>query len=111
MGTGVMIGIGTLIVGWLVYDLIWTSPLGRSPVAAGILCYLLVVALVYGLTHLLSGRAAYIHIGALFGTIMTSNVWAKILPASRSMLNAVKQGKPPDMTLGSRAKARTVHNT
>ena len=111
MGEGVGIGIATLVVGWLVYDFIWTSPLGRSPFVAGAICYGLVVALAYGLTHLLSGRAAYIHIGALFGTIMTSNVWAKILPASRNMLNALKAGKQPDMTLGSRAKARTVHNT
>ena len=111
MGTGVAIGIGTLVVGWLVYDLLWSSPLGRLPLVAGTISYLLVVALAYGLTHLLSGRAAYIHIGALFGTIMTANVWAKILPASRNMLNAVKQGRKPDMTLGSRAKARTIHNT
>jgi uncharacterized membrane protein len=111
MGEGVAIGIATLVLGWLIYDLIWTSPLRHSPVVAGTICYVLVVALIYALTHLLSGRAAYIHIGALFGTIMTANVWAKILPASRNMLNAVKQGKQPDMTLGSRAKGRTVHNT
>jgi len=111
MGAGVAIGIGTLVAGWLVYDLLWTSPLGRSPVFAGTISYFLVVALIYALTHLLSGRAAYIHIGALFGTIMSANVWAKILPASRNMLNAVKQGRQADMTLGSRAKTRTIHNT
>jgi uncharacterized membrane protein len=111
MGAGVAIGIGTLVAGWLVYDLLWTSPLGGSPVVAGTISYILVVALIYALTHLLSGRAAYIHIGALFGTIMSANVWAKILPASRNMLNAVKQGRQADMTLGSRAKARTIHNT
>jgi uncharacterized membrane protein len=42
---------------------------------------------------------------------MSANVWARILPASRKMLSAVKQGRQPDMTLGARAKARTVHNT
>ena len=111
MGAGIAIGIGTLIVGWIVYDLIWVSPLGRIPLVSGTICYFLIVALAYGLTHLLSGRAAYIHIGALFGTIMSANVWARILPASRKMLAAVKQGREPDMTLGARAKARTVHNT
>jgi uncharacterized membrane protein len=80
-------------------------------VLAGTICYLLVVALSYGLTHVMSGRAAYIHVGALFGTIMTANVWMRILPASRKMLNAVRQGRPPDMQLGERAKARTRHNT
>ena len=111
MGAGIAIGIGTLIAGWTVYDLLWVSPLGRAPVVCGVICYLLIVGLAYGLTHLLSGRAAYIHVGALFGTIMSANVWARILPASRKMLSAVKQGRQPDMTLGARAKARTVHNT
>ena len=99
---------------WLdcVRSLLWVSPLGRSPALCGTICYLvLLVALAYGLTHTLSGRAAYIHIGALFGTIMTANVWMRILPASRRMLNAVKQSKTPDMTMGAKAKARTVHNT
>src|SRR3984957_11639263 len=95
MGTGIAIGIGTLVVGWIVYDLIWVSSLGRIPLVSGAICYVLIVALAYGLTHLLSGRAAYIHIGALFGTIMTTNVWARILPASRKMLAAVKQGREP----------------
>jgi uncharacterized membrane protein len=111
MGTGIAIGIGTLVIGWLVYDLLWSSPLARVPLVAGTISYLLVVALIYALTHLLSGRAAYIHIGALFGTIMTANVWSRILPASRNMLKAVKEGRQPDMTLGERAKARTHHNT
>lgn len=41
---------------------------------AGTICYFLVVALAYGLTHLISGRAAYMHVGSLFGTIMAANV-------------------------------------
>ncbi len=69
MGTGVAIGIGTLVAGWFVYDLIWTSPLGRFPVVSGTICYVLVVALTYGLTCICSAAAPrYIFIGALFGT-------------------------------------------
>ncbi len=111
LGTGVAIGLGTLIVGFTVYEFLWSSPLGRSPLLGATICYLLVVALAYGLTHLISGRAAYMHIGALFGTIMTANVWMGILPATRKMLEALRQGKPPDLQLGERAKARTIHNT
>jgi uncharacterized membrane protein len=111
MGAGVAIGIGTLFVGFTVYELLWSSPLGRSPLLGGTICYLLVVALAYGLTHIISGRAAYIHIGALFGTIMTANVWMRILPATRKMLNTLREGKPPDLELAERAKARTIHNT
>ena len=111
MGTGVAIGLGTLIVGFAVYEGIWMSPLGRMPLLAGTICYLLIVALAYGLTHLISGRAAYIHVGALFGTIMTANVWMRILPATRKMLNAIREGKPVDLELSERAKGRTIHNT
>ena len=111
MGTGVAIGIGTLFLGFAVYDQLWMSPLGRSPILAAAISYLLVVALAFALTHLISGRAAYIHVGALFGTIMTANVWMHILPASRKMLKAMREGRPPDLTLGERAKARTIHNT
>jgi len=111
MGAAVAIGLGTLLIGFTVYEGIWMSPLGRSPVLAATISYLLVVALAYGLTHVISGRAAYIHVGALFGTIMAANVWMRILPASRKMLKAMREGKPVDMTLGERAKGRTIHNT
>jgi uncharacterized membrane protein len=111
MGTGVAIGLGTLILGFVVYEGIYRSPLGRMPVLAGTLCYFLVVALAYALTHLISGRAAYIHIGALFGTIMAANVWMGILPATRRMLESIRSGKPIDPKLAERAKGRTIHNT
>ena len=65
----------------------------------------------YGLAQVLSGRAAYIHVGALFGTIMTANVWMRILPAQRQMITATREGREPDMTLGQRAKQRSTHNT
>ncbi len=111
LGTGVAIGLGTLIVGFAVYEGIWRSPLGNAPVIAAAICYLLVVALAYGLTHVISGRAAYIHIGAMFGTIMTANVWMGILPATRKMVKAVREGKPIDQDMAEKAKRRTIHNT
>ncbi len=58
MGAGIAIGLGTLLVGFTVYELLWSSPLGRSPLLAGTICYLLVVALAYGLTHVISGRVS-----------------------------------------------------
>ena len=111
LGAGVAIGLGTLIVGFMVYQAIWMSPLGNSPILATTISYLLVVALAYGLTHLISGRAAYIHIGAMFGTIMTANVWMTILPATRKMLAALREGKAPDPKLGQLGKRATMHNT
>src|SRR5712691_7170509 len=65
----------------------------------------------WGLMHLLSGRAAYIHVGAIFGTIMTLNVWMRILPAQRRMIVAAAAGEKLDASLGAQAKLRSKHNT
>jgi len=68
-------------------------------------------AVSWGLIHLFSGRAAYIHLGAIFGTIMTANVWFRILPAQKKMISAAAAGKAFDASLGAQAKLRSKHNT
>jgi len=106
-------GIGTLaiILGWVVYDLLWISPLGKYEPLGAVICYGLLVALTYGLTQVMSGRAAFMHVGATMGTIMVANVWMRILPGQRRMVAAAKEGRAPDLALGARAKQRSRHNT
>jgi uncharacterized membrane protein len=111
LGAAVGVGVGCLIVGWLVYDLLMISPLGRSEKLFALIAYLLIVAAAYGLTRVLSGRAAYIHMGAIFGTIMAANVWMRILPAQRKMIEAIKAGQKPDEKLAAQAKLRSKQNT
>jgi uncharacterized membrane protein len=109
-GAAVAIGVGTLAAGWLVYDLIWRSPLAaRTPLAFG-LSFALLVGLSYGLTQVLSGRAAYIHVGAMLGTLMTGNVWFYVVPSQRALVAATKAGLPQDPALSLRAKQRSIHN-
>jgi uncharacterized membrane protein len=103
--------LAVLVVGWLVYDLLAQSPLGKNEVAFAVVGYLLVVGITYGLTRVVSGRAAYIHVGALFGTIMAANVWMRILPAQRKMIAATKAGREPDYKLAAGAKLRSKQNT
>src|SRR5881296_4061629 len=108
----VTLGIGVLIVGWAVYDLLWSSPLARgSGLAAALVSWVLLLVVVYGLTHVLSGRAAYIHTGAMLGTIMVANVWMRIVPAQRELIAAATAGRTPDATLATRAKQRSTHNS
>ena len=109
--TAILIGIGTLVVGWVVYDLLVQSPLGKNEMLFAAIAYILVVCAIYGLTHMLSGRWAYLHLGAMFGTIMVSNVWMRILPAQKRMIAATKEGREPDQRLAARAKLRSKHNT
>jgi uncharacterized membrane protein len=111
VGTGVAVGLGLLIVSWVVYDLICLTPLVKMEVLFAAISYAMIVGICYGLTHVLSGRAAYIHVGAMFGTIMTANVWMRILPAQRRMIAAAREGKQPDETLAAGAKLRSKHNT
>jgi uncharacterized membrane protein len=110
-GTAVAAGIGVLVVGWLVYDLLWRSPLaGRARVATAI-SLLLLAGVSFAMCRLLSGRAAFMHVGSLLGTIMVANVWVRILPAQQQMLDATRAGRAADFTLGERAKVRSVHNS
>jgi uncharacterized membrane protein len=108
---GIAIGLSSLAVGWLIYDLALRSPLGKSPSAFIVFALVMIAAISWGLMHLFSGRAAYIHMGAIFGTIMTLNVWMRILPAQRRMLAAAAAGQTFDASLGAQAKLRSKHNT
>jgi len=104
-------GVGMLVVAWVVYDLLVQSPLGRNERAFAVVAFGLVVVASYVSTHVLSGRAAFIHVGAAFGTIMVANVWQRILPAQRRMIASVQAGEAPNPAEAARAKLRSKHNT
>jgi uncharacterized membrane protein len=106
----VLIGLGTLALGWLVYDFLWRSPLGHNPPLATAISFLLLAGVAFGLTQLFSGRAAYMHVGALLGTIMAANVWRVIQPAQRQMYRVNLSGGEPDLALSKAAKLRSTHN-
>jgi uncharacterized membrane protein len=110
-GRGVAIGLTVLAGGWIVYDLALRSPLGRSEVVFAVFSLLMIALLAWGLMHVFSGRAAYIHFGAMLGTIMTANVWFRILPSQRKMIAAAAAGEQLDALLGAQAKLRSKHNT
>ncbi len=105
------IGLGAIVAGWVVYDLLWSSPLAKHETLGAVISYALIVAAAYGLSRVFSGRGAYIHVGAMLGTLMMLNVWMRILPAQKKMVAALTEGRAPDLTLGARAKQRSKHNT
>jgi uncharacterized membrane protein len=109
-GTATAFGIALLVLGWVVYDLLWRSPLATTKTATTISLVLLTVVTVLS-CRLLSGRAAFMHVGALLGTVMVANVWMRILPAQQAMIDATRAGRPADFTMGERAKQRSVHNS
>ena len=110
-GTAVVIAIGFLVGGWVVYDLLCKSPLGNDDRLLGAAVFALVAALAWGLCQVFSGRAAYLHFGAVLGTIMVANVAMVIIPGQRRMVAAVAEGKPVNPEDGRKGKQRSVHNT
>src|SRR5581483_8187704 len=106
----VLIGLGSMIASWLVYDLLCRSPLGRRDGLLGLVVFALIIGLAWWLSTQLSGRAAYIHVGAAIGTIMAANVLFVIIPGQRRMVGAMRAGKLPDPRDGKRGKQRSVHN-
>jgi uncharacterized membrane protein len=106
----IALSLGLLVVGWLVYDALWSSPLGRNQWVGGAVWVALLAGLAYGLTHTFGGRAAYLQFGAMLGTIMAANVFFRIIPAQKYMLAQTNAGQPVDTTLGLRAKKRSIHN-
>jgi uncharacterized membrane protein len=106
----IALGIGTLVVAWLVYDALCRSALGERPVALAATLFVLGTALAWGLSRVLSPHAAYIHVGAAIGTIMAANVLMVIIPSQRDMVAALAQGRTPDARRGAQAALRSLHN-
>jgi uncharacterized membrane protein len=109
-GAGIAAGVATLALAWLVYDALCRSPLQQRPVAFAVLGLALVTALAWGLSHLFSARAAYLHVGAALGTIMAANVFRVIIPAQRAMVASLGAGQEPDARRGRQAALRSLHN-
>ena len=104
------IGAASMAGSWLVYDLLCRSPLGKREGLLGLVVFLLMGALAWGLSRLLGGRAMFIHVGTAIGTIMAANVFFIIIPGQRRMVAAMKAGQTPNPADGKRAKQRSVHN-
>ena len=108
--TGVGIGIGSFIVAWVLYDLLCKSPLIKKPFLFAIVGFAILVGFAYFYSHVFNSRAAYIHFGAMIGSIMVANVFFVIIPSQKAMVKAAKENKPLNPQLGKNALARSLHN-
>lgn len=108
-GAAIGLSVGLLAAGWLVYDLLWKFC--KHELVGVAISFALIVVAAWISCRYFAGRGAYLQIGAMLGTIMTANVWMRILPAQRRMVAALKTGQEPDLREGARAKARSKHNS
>jgi uncharacterized membrane protein len=105
----IAISIGLLAVAWLVYDGL-CRVLGTHPLLLATTLLALLTLAAWGISHLFSGRATYIQIGAMIGTMMVGNVFFVIIPAHRELVRAKQEGREPDPAANARGKLRSVHN-
>jgi uncharacterized membrane protein len=106
----IAVSLGGLAAGWICYDALCRSPIGgrTGPLALGV--FLLAVGAAYGFAQVFSGRAAFLHVGAVLGTIMAANVFFIIIPNQKKVVADLLAGRKPDPALGLQAKQRSLHN-
>jgi uncharacterized membrane protein len=109
-GAGTGIALGILVVGFLIYDVMWKS-MAKNEMVGAIISLVLVTGVAFGEWQIFTGRAVFIQIGALFGTIMAANVWMRIWPNQRKIIAAIKGGTAPDAAIVGLAGLRSKHNT
>lgn len=107
----IMLGLGSIVVGVGSYEILVRTKLKDHGLLLGLILLVLGTALSFGLTQVFSARGAYMHMGAIIGTIMAGNVFFGIMPSQRALVKAVEEGKAPDAKFGLNAKLRSTHNT
>ncbi|SLN76059.1 urate hydroxylase PuuD [Oceanibacterium hippocampi] len=108
--TAIAISVASLAVGWVVYDLLCHSPLKSNQTAMFAVLFVFIVASAYGYGLVFSGRAAFLHVGAMIATMMTANVFMIIIPKQKIVVADLVAGRTPDPALGAAAKLRSTHN-
>ncbi len=106
----VMVSVGAIVGGWALYESMQRFVAPRSPVAALVVWVAGLIAIAIALTQLLSGRAAFLHVGAILGTIMAANVFFTIVPSQRELVASIAEGSGASSAVSARAKRVSIHN-
>ena len=106
----ISIGIGSFIIAWIIYHLLCRSPLVKKGALFAIVGFLLATAFAWFYCQVFSPRAAFIHFGAMLGTLMAANVFFIIIPSQKAMVKAARKNQMPEAELGKHAGLRSLHN-
>lgn len=109
-GQAIAAGVGFILAGVAVYEVMVRSPLRQNGKLFGLILFAFLVFMSWFAFQIFSSRGAYIHVGAILGTIMAGNVFFGIMPAQRALVEAVQRGESPDPKYGAIAKLRSTHN-
>ena len=109
-GQAVLLSLGGILVGWLVYDGLCRSPLGRNDLVLALSGLIFLIVLSYIYTQIFSHRGAFMQMGISIGTMMVANVAMVIIPGQKKVVKALKAGEEPNPIYGARGKQRSLHN-
>jgi uncharacterized membrane protein len=109
-GAAIGLGLAFISAGFVFYEVILRTPLRHHSGFFAALLFAFLVFMSWVACSIFSPRGAFIHIGALIGTIMAGNVLLGIMPSQRALVAAVEKGAAPDPRLGAFAKLRSTHN-
>jgi uncharacterized membrane protein len=109
-GAAITTGIGSFVVAWLLYDILCKTSLIKKGIWFALVGFIIAVGFAWFYCQVFSARAAYIHFGAMLGTIMVANVFFVIIPSQKAMVKAAREGKPLNPALGKQAGLRSLHN-
>lgn len=109
--TAIAVGAAVIPIAWFAYDALCKSRFGKNDTQLAIIIFVALTIIAYLLCQLFSGRGAYMHYGAMLGTIMVGNVFFVIIPGQKDLVRAKEEGRQPDPIHGIRGKQRSVHNT
>jgi uncharacterized membrane protein len=105
-----VISLASLVMAWVIYDLIWHSPLKKVPAAAAAVITLSFFAYACWINGFFNGRFVLLQLGAMIGTTMSANVRFVIIPNQKKIMAALLEGKPHDLETGHQAKMRSLTN-
>ncbi len=106
----ILISLGSILFGWIIYNTVCKSPLGNNSNLLLLLLFFFLLFLSLFYTSIFSGRAAFLHLGAITATLMTANVFFIIIPNQKIVVSDLKAGRKPDPKFGIIAKQRSTHN-
>jgi len=104
------ISLGSIAAGWAIYEGLCRSPIGQNTTVLAVCFFALILGAAVFYTHVFSARGAFLHVGALTGSIMATNVFAVIVPNQRKMIAQMIRGEKPDPYYGMVGKQRSTHN-
>ena len=106
----ILISLGSILFGWIIYNTVCKSPLRNNSNLLLLLLFFFLLFLSLFYTSIFSGRAAFLHLGAITATLMTANVFFIIIPNQKIVVSDLKAGRKPDPKFGIIAKQRSTHN-